>query len=309
MPQVDVTKNAVCLMLSLKSVGTSRQVPTSHIEIDADPDRIGVSKSLLKSPQLAAIKSRDGHARHWLYAHSVANGLVKSGVYLVGHKAVPDIEEYMKLWQADRDALVDRLADSYAAVVLNDQRNLKAEFDPKDYPGVRLGPNGIQVSKEALKAEFSIYWEFKEFVTPDSLKNVSAEFYEEAKAKAAATAMSLSTEVVYSLREEAKQFFGHFLDKLTPGPDGKQKILHTSSVEKVKEFCQLFDSKNIGSDLQLALLVERAKSAMNGVTKDALKVQEPLRDSVRTEFEKLNSAIDGLLVDKPTRKFQFEDAA
>jgi hypothetical protein len=308
-PETNVTQNAVMLLVYKTAVGTSRSVSTSHIEIDADKDRIGVSKTLLKSPEMQAIRSRDNQGRSWIISRCIENDYLKGGIYLCGLKAVSDVEAYMAIWQSERAALVNKLADTYGALVAIDQRDLKAEFNIRDYPGCRIVNDKLQVSKDALRAEFSLDWEFKAFVTPESLKNVSAEFYEDAKKKEMAKVASMSTEVVYTLREEAKKFFSHFVDKLTPGTDGKQKVLHTSSVEKMREFCELFDAKNIGSDRQLETLVNKAKEAMKGITKDALKAQEPLRDAVRKQFEDLNKKVDGLLVDKPTRMFSFDDAA
>ncbi len=306
-----ITQNAVCLIVKIKSVGATRKIPTSHIEVDADKDRVGASKSLLKSDELAAIKSRDGFGRHWLYSHSIANEIISSGVYLVKLTAVADVDVYMKQWQADRDKLVSALCNVYPSLVVNDQKTLRSEFNPDDYPGVRIGSNGkIQVSKEALGHEFSLDYEFKSFVTPESLKNVSVEFYEQAKAKEQARVTSIANEVIFGVKEEAKKLVSHLVEKLTPTAEGKQKVLHTSSVEKVQDFLSTFEScKNLGDDQQLSALIKTLRSSMSGVTKDQLKAQEPLRDAIRKDFEKASTQLDQLLVDKPKRVFSFDEVA
>ena len=306
----NIFDNATCLILRKTSVGTSRKIDISHIEVDADKDRVAANKSLLKSPELAAIKSLDGFAVRWLYSRSFGKELFAAGIYLVKFSAADEVAAYLEAYRIERDKLITALCDKYPSLVLSDQQALKAEFNASDYPGVRVVNNKLQFSKDALRSEFSIDWEFKTFVTPEMLKQVSPALYEQALAQEQRKVASMTDEVIFGVREEAKKLIAHLIDKLTPTPDGKAKVLHTSSVEKVQDFLETFEKcKNLGDDTQLSALVKSLRSSMSGVTKDQLKSQEPLRDAIRRDFEKANAQLDQLLTDKPKRMFTFEEVA
>ena len=304
----NVFSQSTCLIIKKTAVGTSRKIPVDHIEVDADKDRVGVNKSLLKSQELSAIKTLDGLAVRWIYSRSYANEVIASGVYLVKMTAIPEVIEYLEKYQHERQQLVTRLCDVYPALVASDRQALKSEFNTKDYPGVRFNSDGfIEVSKEALAAEFKVEWEFKTFVTPDMLKVISPALYEQALAKEQLKVSAITDEVIFGVREEARKLVEHLLEKLTPSADGKAKVLHTSSVEKVQDFLSIFDKcKNLGDDTELSKLIAHLRESMSGVTKDALKQQPDLRSSIQQDFQAAKVTLDSLLVDKPKRMFKFE---
>jgi hypothetical protein len=222
--------------------------------------------------------------------------------------AITEVIHYLLNYQHERQQLVNRLCDVYPALVASDRQALKSEFNTKDYPGVRFNRDGfIEVSKEALAAEFSVEWEFKTFVTPEMLKVVSPALYEQAMAKEQAKVSAITDEVIFGVREEARKLVEHLLEKLTPSADGKSKVLHTSSVEKVQEFLAIFENcKNLGDDTALSSVISHLRASMSGVTKDAIKQQPDLRDAIQKDFQTAKAALDGLLVDKPKRMFRFE---
>lgn len=311
MKPANVTQNAVCIIVNIESIGTSRKVPTSHISADVtDMSLIRASKALLQSEQLAAIKSRDGFGRQWLYSRCIPNKVIKSGVYLCPIALIEQVETYMVTWQAERTALVNRLAGIYETLVANDRIALKSEFVAEDYPGVKLRDDGtLKVNSNALAACFGIDWQFVAFETPSSLKQVSDEFFEAAKAKESAKWASVSEDVMYAIRSEARGLISNMVDKLTGKDDGKPKIFRNTLVTNMNDFLDLFDAKNVAGDQELSKLISNARQIMAGVTADTLRQQEPLRDSVRAQFAKLDSHLDTMLQDKPQRMITFEEEA
>src|SRR5262249_37423895 len=59
-PGVDLAKRTVCIKVRLSTMGNTRKVSTSQIEVDADRDLLRLSKQLVASAELKAIGRFDG---------------------------------------------------------------------------------------------------------------------------------------------------------------------------------------------------------------------------------------------------------
>src|SRR5207247_6529569 len=66
-PGTDLAKKTVFIKLHLGLLGNSRKVSSSQVEVDADKSLIRVSKNLIDSPELQAIRTLDGDVRRYLY--------------------------------------------------------------------------------------------------------------------------------------------------------------------------------------------------------------------------------------------------
>jgi hypothetical protein len=62
----ELAKQTVFIKVHLGLLGNTRKVSSSQVEVDADKALIRVSKTLLDSPELQAIRALDGDVRHFL---------------------------------------------------------------------------------------------------------------------------------------------------------------------------------------------------------------------------------------------------
>ena len=85
------SREAVCLVLSLRKIGNRKKLPSSLVEVDADMDLISAQKTLLSSEQLKAISHYDGEIRRYLYCRCLPS-LFMSGVYLVPIALIEEVE-------------------------------------------------------------------------------------------------------------------------------------------------------------------------------------------------------------------------
>ena len=83
--------------------------------------------------------------------------------------------------------------------------------------------------------------------------------------------------------------------------DGKPKTFRNSCVEKLNEFFQRFRQLNVRSSEQLDNLVADAQRVIRGVDAQDLRDDQGLRQHVATEMSRVQSVLDGLLVDRPRR--------
>ncbi|HBO43943.1 MAG TPA: hypothetical protein DD670_08435 [Planctomycetaceae bacterium] len=83
--------------------------------------------------------------------------------------------------------------------------------------------------------------------------------------------------------------------------DGKPKIFRDSAVTNLNEFFERFRELNVGSSDQLDRLMADARCVIRGVEPRALRDSNSLRQHMATEMSRVQSVLDGLLVDRPRR--------
>ena len=100
---------------------------------------------------------------------------------------------------------------------------------------------------------------------------------------------------------ELAKLLSHLTERLSGQDDGKPKIFRDSIVENLSEFFQRFRQLNVRSNEQLDRLVADAQQVIRGVAPQDLRDNSGLRQHVATEMSRVQSVLDGLLVDKPRR--------
>jgi hypothetical protein len=73
-----------------------------------------------------------------------------------------------------------------------------------------------------------------------------------------AKARSLSANTAI-LRDEFAGFVGRIAECMTPGEDGKPRVIRAGLLESYRSFIDCFDLRNVADDQELAALVKRAK--------------------------------------------------
>jgi hypothetical protein len=96
---------------------------------------------------------------------------------------------------------------------------------------------------------------------------------------------------------------------LEPTADGRKKTFKTATIDKLLEFFELFDRRNVLNDVELKKLVESAKRVLSGgdVLVDALRSDQGVRDIVRDQMENVTKKLDALITEGPRRVVSFEE--
>jgi len=95
---------------------------------------------------------------------------------------------------------------------------------------------------------------------------------------------------------ELAKLVSHLTERLSGQDDGKPKIFRDSILENLTEFFSRFRQLNIRSSEQLD-----AQRVVRGVEPQALRDDQNLRQHVASELSRVQSVLDGLLVDRPRR--------
>lgn len=283
----------VFLRVSYGLMGNTKQVPGAGVlDTDADKSRLRVSKTLLESKELEAIKSHDTSLRKWL-KNMCLPFLDWPGVLVIPKAVVTKVQAKLKEHRSTRGPLVDAFVEAYPALVKTAQEDLQSLHNASDYPPV-----------DEVKGEFTFSWTYKSFDTPDSLKEIDPELYAEQAAQAQAELTAVADEIGTVMRQALFDMVSHLKNKLTPSDDGKKKRLHETAVENLKEFLNTFDLRNVTNDKQLAEQVAKVRAIIGDTSVESLKSSDEFREKIRAQMESVTDSLGGMIEEKPTRKFR-----
>jgi hypothetical protein len=163
-------------------------------------------------------------------------------------------------------------------------------FNPADYP-------------ETLVGLFDVSWDFPSVEPPDYLRELNPALYEAERARVAARFNEAVQLAESAFLEEFSKLVSHLTDRIGGvSEDGKPKVFRDSAIGNLSEFFERFKSLNVGSNDQLEELVAKAQRAVRGIGASELRDSSELRARVASELSRVQSAMDGMIVERPRRK-------
>ena len=290
----DLARKTVFIKLHLGLLGNSRKVSSSQVEVDADKALIRVSKNLLDSPELQAIRSLDGDIRRYLYDTCLPFDV---GIHLLPLGLIEAVDERLREFKVQRDELVDTFLLAYPRLCQEAAVRLRTLHNPTDYPPV-----------DEVRACFTLSWQYISYGVPEQLGEISARIFETEREKAAEAMSQACDEIQQVMRASLLEMVNHLRDRLADQPDGKPQRLRESTVQKLRDFLTTFNLRNVVDDQDLKEQVDKARALLEGVSTDALRNMPLIRAKVREGMADLAAQMDVLAGDRITRKFRFDEA-
>lgn len=297
----ELFKGAYAFTLTVKNMGNSRKGDIQKVEVDADKRRLRLGKQLLVSPEFDAIREYQRQTYNWCIARSNPS-CFKKGFYLVKKEMVPQFEDVLREAQAKvRDELVPAFQRAYPGQVDEARIALNGQFREKDYPAV-----------DQLPGLFGLDWNWVAFAVPDDLPE---DLRKAEETKLQKKFEEAEVQIVAALREGFQTLVDHALDKLKTPPGEKPKQFKESLVTNIKDFIETFSARNLLNDRDLENLVEQARNVLTGVNPEDLdagkaRISESAlnaREALAAKFEPIKTVLDGMIVNTPSRKFEFDE--
>lgn len=227
------------------------------------------------------------------YWKSVTSPFPENGVRLINVNRVDAFNDQMREFKVELEKAVDVLAGEYAGLREAARAQLGDLFDPADYP-------------DDICDEFDLDWEFVSVDPPEYLKDLNPELYEAQKQRALAKFEAALGMAEGAAIEELHKLVSNLADRLSPGEDGKPKVIRTSAVDNIKEFIKRFREMQIGSNAALQALIEDAEERLAGVSSERLKKDGGLRATIGEEMAKLRDSVGAMIVTKPRRMLRLD---
>jgi len=281
-------QNTVLLSLSFSTLGNRKKAVVDLPE-GVSPDRISVSKKLLDSEEYQNIVKFFADVRAWVIKRTVPS-LFREGMYLISLNKVDEVEKYLRESVNTLRDLVSLLQEEYPARVEEAKQELGPLFSERDYPPV-----------QNLPSYFSIRWYW---VTLSTAEELPPEIRESESQKLKKMWEDSISEIQVALRTGLQNMINHAIDKLSPSPDGKRKVIRDTFVDNFNEFLESLTAKNVIEDKELEKLVKKARDVMSGVTSDELRKDQDLKNEVAQKLEELKAKVDAAVANAPVRKFK-----
>lgn len=289
----DLAQKTVFVKVRFGSLGNSRKVNDNVLETDADKELLKVSKTLLDSAELEAVRKADGKMRQYLYNTCLPFDI---GIMLLPCGLIADVHKRLTEYREKRAELVSAFLAVYPELCKQAALRLGSLYNPGDYP-----------SAEAVKAKFVFDWQYVSFGVPGQLKGISSGLFESEQAKASAMMKAAAEDITVLMRQTLLEMVSHLQERLTPGDDGKAKILRESAVKNLQEFLNTFDLRNVTDDKALQSQVAKVKALISGTNAEALRNSDVFRDKIRAGMSEVSSSLSTMVEDKASRKFRTDD--
>lgn len=294
--QSDLTEHSLFLRVSYGNLGNTKKVAGAGIlTTDADKALLRVSKALLDSPELDAVKHHDNSLRKWLN-NICLPFLDWPGVLVVPKTVTQRVWSRLRQHREERHELVASFIALYPQLKEKAKQELGSLYVEGDYPPI-----------EEIAQRFRFYWTIRTFETPESLREISEELFEEQKAATQAQFSAAMEEISSVLRTKAFELFDHLREKLQDTADGKPKVLRESTIIALKEFMDNFDFRNLSNDTQLAEQIQKARELLGDEDASTLRSSNELRAKVKKGMEELTGTLSTMVEEQPIRKFRLDE--
>ena len=211
------------------------------------------------------------------------------GVRLIKQEHVEPFDAQMTDYRGQLDSAVAKLDDHYEELKSTARRRLGDLFDANDYP-------------PRLRGLFGIDWEFPSIEPPDYLMQLSPELYEHERARVAGRFEEAIQLAEQAFIGELARLVSHLTERLVGTNGAEHKIFRDTAISNLVEFFDRFKQLNVRSSAQLDDLVEQAQRVVQGVEPQQLRDRADLRQHVATQLSQIQSALDGMMVDRPRRR-------
>jgi len=267
---------------------TSQQTAQAADAFGAEDRFLSAAKKLLDTTHPAFKAVTAMRSRLMSYWKGVSLPYPEPGTRLIRRDMVQEFDAQMQRFQIELSELVNVLDRHYGELRQTAQQKLGDLYNPADYP-------------ETLEGLFTIEFDFPSIQPPDYLRQLNPDVYQrecERVQQRFNEAIQLAEDAFIG---ELSKLVSHLTERLSGSDDGKPKVFRNSAIENLADFFARFRQLNVKSNEQLDALVEDAQRIIQGVEPQHLRDNAGLRQQVASELSRVQSVLDGLMVDRPRR--------
>jgi len=256
------------------------------------------TKSLINKEALKEIKAIKLKAMMWARKNTLP--WVDDGSYYIPKGKIAEGREYLNQCISEMEIAVEKLVENYDSFVsdMKSQVELhnscnpqsKIDFSEDKYP-----------KKDELKDRFKIFYQFYMIAIPESgLGVLTEEQAKEERVKLNKSIQEAAEIGIQHLRHLFVEMVSHLRNKISQGSS-----FRNSSVVKIQEFVNDFETLNVWNDKELSALIAKCRGYMNGVDADALRNDEAFSNKVESNLSEVMGDVVKLIGDRIERHMDF----
>lgn len=287
-----ISENAVAFVFTIHGWGNRKVADKSKVETKMDKKMLSATKKLVDSMELKDVYDHIYKTKNWIIGKAVPS-FFREGLYLFDIRMVKEVEDYLSKRKEELEEIISKFLSIYPEQIKLAKDLLGDQYKTSDYPSIGY-----------LRNAFGFEYQWIAFDIP---KGLPKDIYNAEKEKAEKLWTDAAEQIAMSLREAFRELITHAVEKLTSEKGGKTKIFRDSLTENIVEFIDTFKNRNLTNDKELEELTEKAKKILKGVDADDLRKDEEIRSVVQKGFKEIEKQLGGMIIEKPSRKFNFED--
>jgi len=282
----EISRRGCFVSLSVSCWGARKKLAADAVDMgeQADPSMFGHAMQLIDKRALKPIRSisTEGHAA--IKSRALPFDV---GVDFVPNQLVAGLIDDLDRMRVRFDAAVAQFMAEYKAHIDNARAKLGDHFDAAAYPDLT-----------DMRSKFKWAVRVVSMESPRHMQDIDPRLFRQVQQQFQAEMAEFSTSATAVLRERFVSLVQHLADRMTPGPDGKARIFHDSTVAQVQQFLADFGALNIANDETLAAQVDRMKALVGGRKPDEFRGTGDFQSQVAGALAGAAEAIGGMLVDR-----------
>ena len=222
------------------------------------------------------------------YWRSLSLPFPEPGLRLIRQDQLDPFNQQLMAYREELTKAVRYLDEQFEELKAAAQQRLGRLFNHADYPA-------------SLSGLFAVDWDFPSVTPPDYLLQLNPALYEQERARMTARFEEAVSLAESAFTDEFSKLVAHLTERLQDQPGTQPKVFRDTAIENLTDFFQRFRDLNVRSSEQLDSLVADVQRVIRGVEPQDLRDNRGLRQHVATEMSRVESVLDGLLVDRPRR--------
>lgn len=278
-------ENGCLVQLSVSVWGGRIKLPSTLLQVDADPSLIRATKYLVDRSCLKPVEEVRHQARTFLYNKTLPFPV--PGVLFIPKSLLGEVDETFQGYQKVFENKVTEFAENYDLFMNTAKLRLNGLFNPNDYPA-------------DIRAKFSFAWRFLVIDAPGKSGVLTPEIYNREKESFQRTIKEFQELAMTTLRVRFAEMVDHMVDRLS----GEKKVFRDSMINNIRDFLNDFEKLNISNDAALGEQVERCRSILSGVDPSTLRSDQGFRKEIAKNIASVQGALDGMMIERPKRKIR-----
>lgn len=280
-----IFENGCLVQLTVGVWGGRVKLPSSLLQVDADPALIKATKYLVDRSCLKPVEEVRNQARSFLYNKTLPFPI--PGVLFIPKTLLGEVDVAFQRYQKVFENKVAEFAENYDLFMNTARLRLNGLFNPNDYP-------------TDIRSKFSFAWRFLVIDAPGQSGLLTPEIYNREKENFRRTVREFQQMAVTTLRVRFAEMVDHMVERLS----GQKKVFRDSMIHNIRDFLNDFEKLNISDDRALAEQVERCRAILSSVAPDALRSDQGFRKEIAERIGSVQDTLDRMMIVRPKRKIR-----
>jgi Fe-S cluster biosynthesis and repair protein YggX len=241
-------------------------------------DWVKANKILINRDHLIEMNSVITAARNYVW--NVSNPFPIKGINFIAIAIAEEANKKLQEFSKQLQKHVKPFVEQYSTHIKEAKKQLEKDnlFNEEDYP-----------DPDKIGSRFWIYWRMFDMVIPS---NATDAIYKEESKRIKSLFTQTRTETILALREGFGEIVTHLAETMNGKVKGEKKRLRPEAIEKVMNFFDTFQYKNVFKDIELDGLVTQAKELLIDVEPKDLKNDKSLTKLINTELDDIKIQLD-----------------